>query len=127
METARNQDNASLHTKLTQIKVSIDPDTAVAFKAACAASNVSMTAELSRFMIEYSNGSVKRKSAPNYSTRRHRRTAIKAMIKELEQIVSHEVRMRDRTPDNLQASSVYEATEDAISALESGIDALSEY
>ena len=127
MGTATNQGNSRLPAKLAQVKVSIAPDIAADFKAACAASNVSMSAEISRFMADYTNGSVKCKAAPNYSTRRHRRTAVKAMVKELGQIMSCEERVRDRTPDNLQASSAYEATEEAISTLEAGIDALSEY
>ena len=127
MGTATNQGNSRLPAKLAQVKVSVAPDIAAAFKAVCAVSNVSMAAEISRFMADYANGSVKYKDAPNYLTRRHRRTAVKAMVKGLEQIRACEERVRDRTPDNLQASSAYEATEDAISTLEAAIDALSEY
>jgi len=127
MNTVMNQKAANTATQVLQVKVSVDSEIATAFKAACASSNVSMTAELSRFMMEYANGTVKRKVAPNYSTRRHRRTAIKSMLNELEQIKSCEESVLDNTPDNLVDSSTYEATEDAISALEEAIDALEQF
>ena len=127
METAMSRCNSSLPVKLAQVKVSVDPGIAAAFKAACAASNVSMAAELSRFMADYANCPAKRKAAPNYSTRRHRRAAIRAVVKELEQIRACEERVRDNCPENLRGSDVYEATEEAISSLDAGIDALSEY
>jgi hypothetical protein len=106
--------------------VSVAPEIALAFKAVCAASNVSMAAEISRFMADYANSSVKQKVAPNYSTRRHRRTAVKAMIKELVLIRACEEKVRDNTPENLQGSSAYDATEEVISALDEAIDALTE-
>ena len=124
MEIAANQGNSR---KLTQVKVSVDHEIAAAFKAACAASNVSMAAEISRLMADYASGSVKCKVAPNYSTRRYRRTAIKAIIKELEQMRVCEERVLDRTPNNLQGSGSYEATEEAIAMLDAGIDALTEF
>ena len=124
MESAMNNREAR---PIVQIKISVDTEIAVAFKAACAASNVSMTAELSRFMGDYANRSVKRKAAPNYSTRRHRRTAINAMIKELVLIRACEEKIRDNTPENLQGSSSYEATEEAISTLDEAIDVLGEF
>ena len=46
-------------TALTQVKVSINPVLASEFKVACASSNVSMVAELSRFMTDYAKGAVK--------------------------------------------------------------------
>jgi hypothetical protein len=113
--------------ELTQVKVSVDSEIASAFKRVCAASNVSMAAELSMFMSEYSKGLVKRKAAPNYSTRRRRRTAIKALLVQLELIRCCEERVRDNTPENLQSSEAYEATEDAVSSLDEAIDALTEF
>jgi len=127
METAMSRCNSSLPVKLAQVKVSVDSGIAAAFKAACAASNVSMAAELSRFMADYANCPAKRTATPNYSTRRHRRTAIRTMVKELERMRACEERVLDNCPENLLASSVYEATEEAISSLDAGIDALSEY
>jgi adenylylsulfate kinase-like enzyme len=127
METALNQSNISPCTRLTQVKISVSPEIAASFKAACAASNVSMVAELSRFMVDYANGSVVGKVAPNYSTRRHRRTAIKRVIKVLEHIKVCEESVRDNTPDNLYGSSSYDATEEAISLLDEAIENLLEF
>ena len=127
METAAIQGSSRFPAKRTQVKVSVDPAIAAAFKEACAASKVSMAAELSRFMADYANALVKRKAAPNYSTRRHRRTSAKAMLKELWAMRACEERVRDNCPENLQGSDAYEATEEAISALDAAIEALSEY
>jgi len=66
MEAATNQGNARAQPKLTQVKVSVAPQTATAFEEACAASNVSMAAELSRFMAVYANVLVELKPAPDY-------------------------------------------------------------
>ena len=127
MKSAANQAGNRFCTSATQVKISVDSGLAAAFKAACSASNVSMTAEMSRFMENYVNGCIKRRVAPNYSTRRHRRLAIKAIIKELELIRACEEKVRDRTPDNLHGSCVYEATEDVISSIDEALDALSEF
>jgi hypothetical protein len=127
MNTAMNQKAANTTMRVSQVKVSVDSEIATAFKAACATSNVSMTTELSRFMMEYANGTVKHKVAPNYSTRRHRRTAIKSMVNKLEQMKSCEESVLDNTPDNLVDSSTYEATEEAISVLEEAIATLAQY
>jgi hypothetical protein len=127
MNTAMNKNAENTAARAVQVKVSVDPGIAAAFKAACTASNISMTAELSRFMLEYAKGEVKRKVAPNYSTRRHRRTAIKAMLNELEQIKSFEESVLENTPENLVDSSPYEATAEAISTLEEAIDALTQF
>jgi len=81
MDTAKNQRNACAKAKYTQVKVSVDPGIASAFKEACAAANVSMAAELSKFMADYANGVVKHKAAPDYSTRRRRRAFIKSILK----------------------------------------------
>ena len=127
MKTAEDQGQPRPHANLAQIKVSVDPALAAAFKAACAASKVSMAAELSKFMADYASVTVKHKAAPNYSTRRHRRTAIKAMLRELERMRLCEERVRDNTPENLHGSSAYEATEEAISTLDEAIDILAEF
>ena len=85
-----------------------------------------MTAELSRFMENYANGCIKRKVASHYTTRRHRRLAIKAIFKELELIRACEEEVHDKTPDNLHGSIVYNATEDAVSSIDEAICALSQ-
>ena len=113
-----------LQTKYTQVKVSVDPQIAGAFKAACNVAGVSMAAELSRFMANYSNCLVKRKAVPDYATRRRRRTAVRAMVEQLERIKASEEKCRDNTPENFQSSDVYDSYDDAISAIENAIDEL---
>ena len=127
MVSAMNQGKARQCKKLAQVKVSVGPELASAFKAACASSNVSMAAELTRFMSDYAVGSAKHKAALDYSTRRRRRAAIKAMVKELELMKGIEERVRDNTPDNLQGSDAYQTTEEAIDSLDAAIDALTAF
>ena len=113
--------------EMKQVKVSVDTQIALAFKDACKISGISMAAELSRFMAGYADSPMKQRAAPDYSTRRSRRAAVKAAIKQLEQIKAQEERVRDNTPENLQGSAAYEATEEAVSSLEEAIDALAEF
>jgi hypothetical protein len=110
-----------------QVKVSVDPQTASAFKKACMDSNVSMAAELSRFMAGYAGSPVKQKAAPDYSTGRQRRQAIKAIINRLSCIKVCEEKVRDNMPENLQGSTVHDAAEEAVSSLEEAIDVLSDF
>jgi hypothetical protein len=116
--------NILQHSKYTQVKVSVAPQTAAAFKAACAASGVSMAAELSRFMADYSNGLVKHKAALDYSTRRKRRAIVKRIVVELGQLKAAEERLIDNAPENLQDSPIYEIAEDYISVYEDVIGQL---
>ena len=105
-----------------QLKVSVDPVIASAFREACAASNTSMTANLSQFMADYSSTTVARKPLPDYSTRRKRRSAIQAIVEQLELIKDSEEEYRDRIPENLQGSSVYDRADELVSTLEEVID-----
>jgi len=107
------------------VKVSIEKDVALAFKDACATSNISMAGKLSQFMAEYSNIVMRKKPITDYKTRRQRRTAIKKIIVQLEEIKSFEERYRDNIPENLQGSINYETTEEYISMMEEAIELLS--
>ena len=113
--------------RYTQIKVSVAPGIASAFKEACFASNVSMAAVLTEFMASYSKCPAKPKALPDYSTRRRRRAAIKEIIAQLELMKAWEEKVLDNTPENLQGSGVYDATEEAVSSLEEAIDILAEF
>jgi hypothetical protein len=117
--------NNRSHAKLTQLKVSVDPAIASAFKAACMSSNVSMVAELSQFMLDYAKCEVKHKAAPDYSTRRKRRVIVKRILHELEEIKLAEECLISNAPENLQEAPIYETAHDYISALEESIDQLS--
>jgi len=125
MESSTTQDNACSHTKFTQVKVSVDPKIAAALKKACASANISMAAELSRFMADYAKGLVKRKAAPDYTTRRKRRAVLNRIKNELEQIKAAEEKLIDNAPENLRESPIYEMAEEYISTLDEAIDLLS--
>ena len=117
MAAVMNQSDALARAKLSQVKVSVDPQIATDFKAVCAAANVSMAAELTRFMVDYSKGTVKRKVAPDYTTRRKRRPVIRRIIMELEQLRAAEERLLDNAPDNRQDAPIYETADEYYQSL----------
>jgi hypothetical protein len=108
--------------KYTQIKVSVDPSVADAFRKACAAADISMSANLTGFMTEYSNTAQKRKTVPDYSTRRQRRAAMRSIVLQTERIRAAEERYRDNIPENLQGSVVFEKADECVSLLEEVIE-----
>ena len=109
----------------TQVKVSVKPETAAAFKAACAASNVSVTATISQFMSQYCNAAIeKRGYSPDLSTKRQRRAVTRSIIHQLERVRDNEERYRDNIPDNLQGSTSFDTAEQCISALYEAIELL---
>jgi len=114
-------------TNYSQVKVSVDTEIASAFKGACTAAGVSMAAELSRFMADYSSSVTMRKAAPDYSTRRRRRKAIKGIMKQLELMKACEERVCQNMPMNLQGSEAYDVAEEAAASLEEAVDALSSF
>ena len=113
--------------KYTQVKVSVEPGIASAFKETCAATNVSMAAVLRGFMTSYAKCPVKLKTEPDFSTRRRRRAAVKGIIGQLELLKTWEEMVLDNMPENLQGSGAYEATEGAVSSLEEAIGALADF
>jgi len=124
MGTATNQASSRPQTKPAQVKVSVDPQIATAFKEACAASNISMAAVLTRFMADYSNSMAKARDTPGYTTRRKRRAVIKRIIAELERLKAAEQYLVDNAPENLQDAPVYEAADEYISIFGDVIDQL---
>jgi monoamine oxidase len=109
----------------TQVKVSVKPETAAAFKAACAASNVSMSGVISQFMAKYCGSATKKGGySPELSTKRQRRAAVRFSITLLERIKTNEEQYRDNIPENLQGSIAFETAENSISALCEAIDLL---
>jgi len=110
-------------TPYTQVKVSVDPKLAESFKLACRASGVSMADVISRHMAKYSG--VDRPDKPtSLSTKRQRRAAVATLIQQLVHIRDSEVRYRDRIPDNLQNSVVFEAADLWVSVLDDTLDLL---
>jgi len=114
----------------TQIKISVDPTTASAFKQACIDSDVSMAGVLSEFMTNYTKRGAKTKNTDSsskstaLSTKRQRRNRAKYHIKGLEQIKAAEELSRDNIPPNLQGSALYEKADITISLLDEAIDSI---
>jgi len=121
-----------------QLKISVNPDTATLFKAACAANNVSMAGVLSKFMDEYSHTDSnderqsktelcsKDKSFNTLETRRKRRNAVNNIMLQMEQLMIAEERYRDSVPENLQGSKWYDAAEHSIELIQEILELLSE-
>lgn len=111
--------------RYTQVKVSVTPELAAAFKNACTVANVSMASVLAQFMAKYCHERAAKKPAPDYSTRRLRRTAVKRLTQELSRIMAAEEQYRDNIPSNLQASAPSERAEETISSLDEAYELLS--
>jgi hypothetical protein len=111
----------------TQLKVSVNPELAAAFKKACAEAEVSMASVLSEFMAAYSQSAQAPKPAADiYATRRLRRKAVNAIIAQLEELTLAEERCRDNIPENLQGSKRYDDAEQSISSAYGAIELLRE-
>ena len=112
-----------------QVKVSVKPETAAAFKAACAASDVSMASVLSQFMESYS-GAVMEKSkggyAPDLSDRRKRRIATRHLIKQLLRLRDNEECYFENIPENFHGSEGYDRAEQCITLITEAIELLEE-
>jgi hypothetical protein len=108
-----------------QVKASVKPEIAQAFESACETAEVSMAGVLSDFMQNYAALPATRKP-PVISTasRRHRRKALAIILPLLVQIRDAEERYRDNIPENLSASSAYDAADECVSAISDAIDFL---
>jgi len=111
----------------TQIKVSVKPETASAFKNACKISNVSMASVLSEFMDKYSNASrVKGGYAPDLSEKKKRRAVVQTIIQQLERIIENEERYCENIPGNLRESVAFDRAEHTVSSLSEALELLTE-
>ena len=110
----------------TQVKIAVDLEIAIAFKAACATSGVSMAGELSKHMSEYGAivKKVKPTSAYDVSTRKRRRRIVATVAHMMEQVRDGEICSHENVPENLQGSSAYESAEESISVIENVIELL---
>ena len=126
MGTASNETKQRWNTAhYTQVKVSVPPDIAAAFKERCMADGVSMAGEISRFMSGQ-NRQAPKVSADPYDTRRKRRKALSALAGQLEAIHDAEQQYLDNIPENLRNSRTYEAAEQTVAGLEEALNILSE-
>lgn len=115
--------------RYTQVKVSVAPDIAAAFKADCLERGVSMASEISRFMSGKAvcgGAGTQPAAADIFGTRGKRRAEVKKMIRRLESIAEAERQYMDRIPENLRGGMPYEAAEETLSALEEAAGALDE-
>jgi len=105
----------------TQVKASVNPDVAAAFKVTCAAQGDSIASVLTKFMIDFSQDNRLReqtaKSAkdPNndpYNTRKKRRAVVSAILLQMNAIMEAEERYRDSVPENLHGTKWHEASEE---------------
>jgi nicotinic acid phosphoribosyltransferase len=119
MTTTKQAGSASRHVQ--QVKVTIDATLASAFREACVSSNVAMAAVISRAMADFAKAQSEGKSKTDYSTRRKRKAAIKAIVGQLAKIKEGEERYCERIPENLQGSMISERAEELVAALEEAI------
>ena len=109
----------------SQVKVSVKPELAAAFKAACAANAASQASVLSGFMAEYSHIPAKHQNT-RLNSRKARRSAVKALTAQLADILAAEESYRDNVPENLQGSKWHEASEASISVICEVLDLMGE-
>jgi len=107
-----------------QLKITVDKTLAESFKHICEARHVSMSSVLQQFMSDYTCTPMKHKSSPDYSTRRKRRNAVAGIALQLLTIKECEEQYRDRIPENLQGSIVYEKADEFVNSLEEALDIL---
>ena len=108
-----------------QVKVSVRPEVAESFKAACGKAGMSMAGEMARFMSAYPSAAVK-PAAVKIGTRPLRRKAVRGIIEALVAIRAAEERYQENIPESLQAGQAYEDAEEAIQQLDEAISALGE-
>jgi hypothetical protein len=113
-------------SRYRQLKITVDAELASSFKAACAAAGASMAGKLSQFMAESSGAAREGRPAPapDYSTRRKRRAALRRIVSELEQIKAAEERLIDNAPENLRDAPMYEVADHYVSVLDDVIGQL---
>jgi len=117
--------NTGYASKHTQVKVSVRTETALSFRKACEASNISMASAISQFMEQFSGATVQKTGySPDLSTRRQRRAAISSLIRQLRRIRDNEELYLENIPDNLQAGEAFDNAQQCISTLEEALDLL---
>jgi hypothetical protein len=88
----------------TQVKISVTPELAAAFKNVCHDDDASITGELSRFMAK--RAGLPSAPASSLGTRRQRRRELAKLIGRLDVLLENERRYMDNIPENLQGANV---------------------
>ncbi|MDR2570142.1 MAG: hypothetical protein LBD23_07565 [Oscillospiraceae bacterium] len=114
--------------KNKQVKITVEPEIANAFKKVCEDNGVSMTSEISHFMEERANIFYKSKKMKKIkrNDRGGRRKEIAKYIIQLEKIRDAENDYKNKIPENLQSGAAYESAEQTVDLLEQAIDILNE-
>jgi len=107
-----------------QVKVSVKPEIAAAFKAACAEQGVSQAQVLSAFMADFSKKPKTEPPTTRLDSRKRRRAAVQRIAELLGAILYAEENYFVSVPDNLHGSKWHEASEASISILQEIIDNL---
>lgn len=110
-----------MYKRMTQIKFTVESDIVAAFKAHCAANNITMTSVIRKWMTV---GTSAKDTWINTSTRPHRKKAVQNMIISLNCIMDSEAKYRDSIPE--QFAQRYEAADHAYDMLAEAIDCLEE-
>ena len=110
----------------TQVKVSVNPGIASAFKAACALSGRSMADVLSEFMAHYSGTAKERRPIPadDVSTRRKRRKLVLSFTRRMERVRDAEEDYMANIPENLRGSIRFDAAEHSVAVMDEAIGLL---
>jgi hypothetical protein len=108
----------------TQVKISIAPGLANAFKEACVSAGVSMASVLTGYMADFCGVEVKQKPTPDLTTRRKRKAAVKRLARQLCMIMAAEGCYLENVPENIQGSIVSERAENFISLLGDALEIL---
>jgi hypothetical protein len=110
-----------------QLKVSVDPVLAAAFKETCAKAGISMAKELTQFMrAKVSQPKTETSANQHLDTRAKRRRAAQRLTNELAMIRDREEVYMENIPENLHGGQAFEAAEQTIQALEDAICLLEE-
>jgi len=107
----------------TPVKVAVKPETAAAFKAACAAAGSSMASVLSDFMGKYTGAAQEKAHVPvSVKTLRDRRKAMLMIYSLITEMRDAEEKFMNRMPENLQGSSRYDDADERLGKLDDAID-----
>jgi hypothetical protein len=111
-----------------QVKVSVRPTIANAFKSACEDRKQTQAKVLTNAMIEYVSADLaldkQTKTADPYSTRPKRRKAVAIILDQLERIRDAEQTYLDNMPENLSESERAESARENVAVLDEAIDQL---
>jgi len=115
-------------TNYTQVKVSVKPAVAAAFKAACSERDQSMASVISEYMTKYAVSPKMKRSAKKTSanTLQGRREMMRSVIDELTEILGGESDYIENMPENLRCSEKYEDAVSRYEALETTLELAAE-